>query len=92
MKPANWKQLSRKETLRIGSDLFTSPRGKYIVSEALAYAIAGLKDTPAKQREQSAIDDMEILHETIFDRFPIDRVADEDGPVKPASKTSRDVA
>lgn len=69
MKPSNWSQLPRREKLRLGTDLFASPHGKHLLSQALCYGIAALQVDPTARPEVSDIEDMEILYETIFDQF-----------------------
>ena len=66
MKPENWEKLSKEEKLKIGLLLFNSFRGKYIISQALFKAIKVMKRVPKKFREESNIQDMEILYETLF--------------------------
>lgn len=69
MMPSNWTKLPRREQLRQATDLFTSPSGKLVISEALYCAIQLLRSAPEKSREVSNIEDMEMLYETIFDQF-----------------------
>ena len=65
-KPKNWDKLPRKEKERIAIELFRSLRGQFIVSQALAVAIETLKKVEPPFREESNIEDMEILHEVLF--------------------------
>ena len=69
MKHTNWNQLSRQEKLREATDLFTSPRGKYIVSQALCTAIQTLNQDTTASPETSNVEDMEMLYATLFDQF-----------------------
>jgi hypothetical protein len=69
MRPTNWTQLSRREQLRQATDLFASHGGKLVISEALYLAIQFLQSAPKNAREESDIQDMEVLYETIFDQF-----------------------
>jgi hypothetical protein len=48
-----------------------SPRGEYIISQALVTAIKQLKTMPDKQREDSNIADMEYLLEKVYPLFKI---------------------
>ena len=70
MKPRNWKKLSKEEKKITVDKLFNSMRGFYIISQALQKAIDVMKQVPEIHREQSNIEDMEILREQIFN-FPI---------------------
>lgn len=65
-KPKNWDKLSKKEKERIAIELFRSLRGQFIISQALAVAIETLKKVEPPYREESNIEDMEILHEVLF--------------------------
>jgi len=66
-KPKNWDKLPKDEKKMIAWNLYLSTRGQYIVSQALSKAIDVMKKVePAVRREQSNIEDMEILHEEIF--------------------------
>tara|TARA_R110000787_G_scaffold30191_2_gene81216 strand:- start:6007 stop:6285 length:279 start_codon:yes stop_codon:yes gene_type:complete len=48
-----------------------SPRGEYIISQALVTAIKQLKAVPDMQREDSNIADMEYLLEKVYPLFKI---------------------
>jgi hypothetical protein len=48
-----------------------SPRGEYIISQALVTAIKQLKTVPDRQREDSNIADMEYLLEKVYPLFKI---------------------
>ncbi len=69
MKPANWQNLSRREKLRYGSDLFAHPKGKFVISQALYYALKHLGEDDKSGNQAESTEDMEILYETIFDQF-----------------------
>ena len=66
MKPPDWNELSKEEKFKRGILLFSSLRGQYIISQALCVAIKTLKKVKKPYREESNIQDMEILLETIF--------------------------
>ena len=58
----------------LGEEAFTlldSMRGRYILSQALQYAIQELERVPAPYREVSNLMDMTLLRQEIFD-FPIE--------------------
>lgn len=67
MKPENWEKLSKGKKIEIATQLFSSVRGQYIVSQALYKAIEVMKKEPLRKREVSNIEDMEMLSEL----FPI---------------------
>lgn len=46
--------------------LFDSPRGRYILGQALYLAIEKLKEVPSEFQEKSNIADMELLKEIFF--------------------------
>ena len=46
-----------------------TPRGRFILSQALYYAIGVLKAVPTPFREASNISDMQFLRETLFGLF-----------------------
>ena len=51
-------------------DFLASPRGRYVVAQALYHGIRTLKQVePDVMQEKSNIDDMEYLRETLFN-FP----------------------
>jgi len=64
-KPKNWNKLSDQEKKKIGLQLFSSMRGLFIISQALSKAIDSMKKVKPCP-EISNIEDMEILHETLF--------------------------
>lgn len=65
-KPRDWDKLPPEEKQRIGLSLLRSIRGQYIVSQALSKAIEVMKKVKPPRKEVSNIEDMEILHETLF--------------------------
>jgi hypothetical protein len=69
VKPKGWEKWSPEERRRYAEELFTSPRGQYIVSQALTVAINVLKEVPEPYREVSNIEDMEILRDELFPLF-----------------------
>ena len=48
-----------------------SPRGEYLISQALVIAIEQLKAVPDRQREDSNIADMEYLLDAVYPLFKI---------------------
>ena len=48
-----------------------SPRGEYLISQALVIAIEQLKAVPDRQREDSNIADMEYLLDEVYPLFKI---------------------
>jgi len=82
MKPENWDKLSNKEKKEIANELFMSIRGRYIISQALHYAIKELKKVKPPFREVSNIEDMEMLMETYFSIFDAVKKAEEEFKIK----------
>lgn len=71
MKPIEWNEMTKKQQRKIAWELLNSPRGTYIMSQALHYAIKALKAVePEIMQERSNIEDMEMLREAYFN-FPI---------------------
>ena len=48
-----------------------SPRGRYIIGQALYIAIEKLKKVPSPQREESNIRDMEFLMRELFPLYEV---------------------
>lgn len=69
MKPPDWDKLPAEDKIDIGTRLFNSYRGKYIIAEALHTAIKALKKGPSRARDESDIQDMEILLESYYSVF-----------------------
>ena len=69
MKPENWDKMSNSEKRQYALKLLSTPRGIYIVSQALAVAIKAMKAKPEPQREISNIEDMEVL-QAFFNLHP----------------------
>lgn len=65
-KPVSWDKLPPEQKKKIGVNLFMSMRGQYIISQSLAKAIKVMKKVKPPHKEISNIEDMEILHETLF--------------------------
>lgn len=61
MKPENWPQLKERERADYAVDLFRSPRGRYLMAQALSEAVKAMKTRP--RPETSNIEDMEVLLE-----------------------------
>jgi hypothetical protein len=60
--------MNEEERTAIG--FLASPRGRYIIGQALYHGVRALKQVePDVMREKSNIDDMEYLRETLFN-FP----------------------
>jgi len=60
-KPADWDKLSPEAKKEFAMKLYNSYRGQYIIGQALARAIKVMKQAPQEIREQSNIEDMEVL-------------------------------
>jgi len=60
----DWKETRRKKEEII--EFVNSPRGNYIISQALCIAVNKLRSRPAREREDSNIRDMEFLIEHAF--------------------------
>jgi hypothetical protein len=58
--------MTKEEKKEFAFELLSTPRGYYIMSQALEYAIDTLKKVPEPRREVSNIEDMEVLRETLF--------------------------
>jgi len=56
-------------------DFLASQRGMLVVSQALYYAMEVLKSAPLGEREESNIEDMALLRESIFPQFHNDKVS-----------------
>ena len=74
MKPENWDKLCKEEKVEIAKGLFVSPRGRYIISQALCEAIKAMNKVPSPQKEVSNIQDMEILGELFPICFVLDKI------------------
>lgn len=70
MKPDNWNEMGNLDKLKLAEKMVNSPRGAYIISQALHYAIKALNEIPDPFKEVSNIQDMEMMRETFFD-FPV---------------------
>lgn len=69
-KPENWESMNDDERREVARTLLQSIRGRYILSQALHYAIRDLKRVePDYMQEKSNIEDMEILQEVYFSIF-----------------------
>lgn len=69
MKPENWDKLDKGTRYKIALELLRSKRGEYIISQALYKAIEVMKKEPKERREESNIQDMEILLEELFPMY-----------------------
>jgi hypothetical protein len=67
MKPANWNKMTAAEKHDDATRLLSSIRGKLILGQALAKAVAVMKTETYP--EHSNIEDMEELGETLFAPF-----------------------
>jgi hypothetical protein len=72
MKPLNWDNMDDNAKLVYARQLFQSMRGYYLASQAFHEAIKALKKIPKKYREESNIQDMEVLRECLFNLPLID--------------------
>ena len=61
--------LEKHRTYLKANNFLMSPRGQYIMAQALHHAIKTMKAVPEKHRENSNIADMEYLQENLFS-FP----------------------
>jgi len=66
MKPTEWNRIPPERKKMMALNLFRSPRGKYIISQALSTAIEDMKRVKSVHREVDNIEDMEMLHEELF--------------------------
>jgi hypothetical protein len=66
MKPDNWDTMSGDERREMAYGLLATPRGPFLVSQALFYAIKAMSAVPDRDRETSNIQDMEMLLEIVF--------------------------
>ena len=64
--PLNWSRLSDKEKKLFAQRLCMSERGRYIIGQALAYAVRDMKRAEPEYREYSNIEDMEIIGSMLF--------------------------
>jgi hypothetical protein len=64
MKPGNWNEMTETERRDDAIRLFESMRGRLIIGQALARAVAVMSEE--KYPEASNISDMEELGETLF--------------------------
>ena len=66
----DWKEARRKEMRSKKkedvNEFVNSPRGNYIISQALCIAVDKLRSRPEREREESNIMDMEYLIEHAF--------------------------
>lgn len=69
MKPDDWDELEEKQQKDMALELFSSMRGKYIISQALTIAIDEMKKVEDTHKEVSNIEDMEMLRDTLFPLF-----------------------
>ena len=73
-KAEDWKEARRKETRTKRKEEITefinSPRGHYIISQALCIAVDELRSKPERERENSNIMDMEYI---LCNCFPVYR-------------------
>jgi len=56
----------RNKTKKDVKEFINSPRGHYIISQALCLAVDQLRSSPARERQDSNIQDMEYLIENAF--------------------------
>jgi hypothetical protein len=71
MKPKNWKKMSDEEQIEYALKLLKSPRGEFLTSQAFYIAVKELKKVNPPHREESNIEDMEILLEKLFKVYPL---------------------
>ena len=57
-----WKDLSEEESKEAAEELFKSVRGRYLIGQALAYAIKYImEEQPEEEREESNAADMALI-------------------------------
>lgn len=78
MKPEGWDEMDPVTKKTYAETLLNTLRGHYILAQALALGIKALNRVPAEFRENSNLQDMEMLREMIF-TFPLP----EDMPTRP---------
>lgn len=76
MKPDDWDELEEKQQKDMALELFSSMRGKYIISQALTVAIDEMKKVDDTHKEVSNIEDMEMLRDTLFPLYYITQQAE----------------
>ena len=64
MKPSNWDKMLPSKKMEIGTALLNSPRGQFVMGQALARATQVMKNE--EHPETSNIEDMEIIMECFF--------------------------
>jgi hypothetical protein len=64
MKPDGWDKLTSGQKMELAQGLLRSMRGSYIIGQALAQAVAAMRQV--KNPEYSNIGDMEMLGECLF--------------------------
>lgn len=65
-KPSEWESMTSEEKRKYAFDLFVSPRGQYLMSQALEYAIAAMRAVPEPYTEHSNIEDLEMMREGVW--------------------------
>ena len=55
-----------KDKKQVAKELFKSSRGQYIISRALLFALERFKSVEGAHKEESDIDDMELLLNELF--------------------------
>lgn len=71
MKPEGWECWPEHKKIKHAAEFRLTPRGKFIISQALAIAIEKLMEVePPEMRETSNIDDMLMLREAIYN-YPV---------------------
>jgi len=67
-KPRGWDDMSDEEKRSRATDLVNSMRGHYILGQALAKAVAVMREVKPHP-EYSNIEDMEMLGEALFNPY-----------------------
>jgi len=78
MKPNNWDKLSQSAKKQVALQLLQSFRGSYVISQALSIAVEQMKKIEPPYREESNIQDMEMLLETLFPMYSAVKRAEEE--------------
>jgi len=69
MKAENFDQLSKEEQEQMAVSLWASPRGKYLIAQALDVAMRTMKEAKEQELELSNIEDMEMLLQCVYSEY-----------------------
>jgi len=71
--PHNWEALCTEEQKKYACEFINTVRGRYIIGQALALAVARLEEVPLPHREISNIEDMGRLAILFFPYYELHR-------------------